>query len=130
MKIAHIAIWTTDLERSRRFYEMYFKGRSNEKYVNEKKGFASYFVTFDGSTSLEIMHRSDITDCVESKELIGLAHFAFNVGSKEKVNEMIETFRQDGYQIMGEPRLTGDGYYEGIIADPDGNRIEIVASFE
>ncbi len=127
MKIAHIAIWTNDLERSRLFYETYFYGKTNGKYVNEKKGFASYFVTFDGSTSLEIMQRSDITEYMRSKELIGLAHFAFSVGSKEKVNKMIETFRQNGYQILGEPRLTGDGYYEGIIADPDGNNIEIVA---
>ncbi|MFO5517270.1 glyoxalase/bleomycin resistance/extradiol dioxygenase family protein, partial [Klebsiella pneumoniae] len=25
------------------------------------------------------------------------------------------------------PRTTGDGYYEAVIADPDGNLIEIVA---
>ncbi len=127
MKITHIAIWTNNLEHSRCFYETYFSGKSNEKYVNEKKGFGSYFVTFDGSTSLEIMQRNDITERTETKELIGLAHFTFNVGSKEKVNEMVETFRQDGYRILGEPRLTGDGYYEGIVADPDGNNIEIIA---
>ncbi len=127
MKIEQIAIWTNDLDRSRHFYETYFNGKSNEKYINEKKGFASYFVTFNGSASLEIMQRNDVTESAENKESSGLAHFAFNVGSKEKVNEMIETFRQKGYQILGEPRLTGDGCYEGIVADPDGNRIEIVA---
>lgn len=39
---------------------------------------------------------------------------------------MIERFRQDGYTIYGEPRFTGDGYYEGAILDPDGNIVEIV----
>ena len=46
MQLTHIAIWTNELERSRDFYIKYFNGKSNEKYVNPKKGFASYFVTF------------------------------------------------------------------------------------
>jgi len=28
--------------------------------------------------------------------------------------------------VVGEPRYTGDGYYESCILDPDGNRIEII----
>ena len=53
MQLTHIAIWTNELERSRDFYIKYFNGKSNEKYVNPKKGFASYFVTFEGGASLE-----------------------------------------------------------------------------
>ena len=53
MQLAHIAIWTNELERSRDFYIKYFNGKSNEKYVNPKKGFVSYFVTFEGGASLE-----------------------------------------------------------------------------
>ena len=76
MQLAHIAIWTNELERSRDFYIKYFNGKSNEKYVNPKKGFASYFVTFEGGASLEIMQRTDITK--ETADVfIGLAHFAF-----------------------------------------------------
>ena len=126
MQLSHIAIWTNELERSRDFYVKYFKGKSNEKYVNPKKGFASYFVTFEGGASLEIMQRTDITR--ESSDVyIGLAHFAFSVGSKEKVEAMIEQFRTDGFRITGEPRTTGDGYYEGAVMDPDGNIVEVIA---
>lgn len=69
------------------------------------------------------------TDVAEEREglFIGLAHFAFSVGSKENVNNMIELFRQDGYTVLGEPRTTGDGFYEGSIANPDGNIVEIIA---
>ena len=117
MQLTHIAIWTNELERSRDFYIKYFNGKSNEKYVNPKKGFASYFVTFEGGASLEIMQRTDITK--ETADVfIGLAHFAFSTGSKEKVDAMIEQFRSDGYKIVGEPRITGDGYYEGAVLDP------------
>ena len=126
MQLTHIAIWTNELERSRDFYVKYFKGKSNEKYVNPKKGFASYFVTFEGGASLEIMQRADITR--ESTDVfIGLAHFAFSVGSKEKVDAMIEQFRTDGFRITGEPRTTGDGYYEGAVMDLDGNIEEVIA---
>ena len=126
MQLTHIAIWTNELERAREFYVKYFNGKSNEKYVNPKKGFASYFITFEGGASLEIMQRTDVT---EEKEglFIGLAHFAFSVGSKENVNKMIELFRKEGYTILGEPRTTGDGFYEGAVSDPDGNIVEVIA---
>jgi lactoylglutathione lyase len=33
--------------------------------------------------------------------------------------------RFDGYKIVGEPRTTGDGFYESVIADGEGNWVEI-----
>lgn len=126
MRLIHIALWTNDLERSRDFYVKYFNGKSNDKYVNLKKGFSSYFVVFEGGASLEIMKRLDITD-VKIGSYIGLAHFAFSVGTKEKVDEMTEILRRDKYQIFSEPRITGDGFYEAAFMDPDGNIVEIVA---
>lgn len=55
MKIEHIAMYTQDLDRLRVFYETYFGAVSNDKYTNEKKGFHSYFLTFDSGARLEIM---------------------------------------------------------------------------
>lgn len=37
MKIEHIAIWTSDLEKMRAFYLDFFELESNEKYYNPKK---------------------------------------------------------------------------------------------
>jgi lactoylglutathione lyase len=31
-----------------------------------------------------------------------------------------------GVAIVGRARVTGDGYYEAVIADPEGNRIELM----
>lgn len=123
--IDHIAIWVEDLEKMREFYCKYFDGVSNQKYENRVKGFESYFISFNGATRIELMKRKDIEERIY-KEILGLAHLAFKVGSKEKVNELTEIFRKDGYKIIGEPRTTGDGYYESVILDPEGNRIELV----
>lgn len=123
--IDHIAIWVKDLEKMREFYCKYFDGVSNQRYENRVKGFESYFISFDGATRIELMKRKNIEERIY-KEILGLAHLAFKVGSKEKVNELTEIFRKDGYKIIGEPRTTGDGYYESVILDPEGNRIELV----
>lgn len=127
MKIEHLAIWVKDIERTKSFYETYFKASAGEKYINSKKQFESYFLSFASGARLELMQRPDIKaiDKDVNQELIGLAHFAVSVGSKESVDALTNQLRSDGYAIAGEPRTTGDGYYESVVLDPEGNRIEI-----
>lgn len=128
MNISHLAIWTNDLERLRDFYCTYFEAISNEKYINPVKKFSSYFLTFkNGGCSIELMNLPTLVDSAgpESKNSTGLAHFAFSVGSKEVVDAMTSLFREAGFTVLGEPRHTGDGFYESAIADPDGNIVEI-----
>lgn len=127
MKIAHIALWTLDTERLRTFYSTYFGARSNEKYENEAKGFESYFLSFGGEATLEIMRRTDIARPTEGERL-GLCHLAFEVEDRQAVLRLTERLRRDGYAVLSEARTTGDGCFESVIADPDGNRIEIVAA--
>ncbi len=126
MKIDHLAIWIEDLEVMRNFYIKYFNMKSSEKYVNEQRHFSSYFLSFPGGARLEIMSRPDIIKSSTEKYLtFGLTHFSISVGSKEKVNFLTEQLRDDGVSIIGEPRTTGDGYYESVIQDPEGNQVEI-----
>jgi lactoylglutathione lyase len=49
------------------------------------------------------------------------------VGGKEAVHILTEKLRADGYTIESEPRTTGDGYYESVVLDPEGNYVEISA---
>jgi lactoylglutathione lyase len=58
---------------------------------------------------------------------MGLTHLAIAVGSELLVDELTQRIKDDGYQVLDGPRRTGDGYYESVIVDPDGNRIEITA---
>ena len=57
MRIHHIAIWTFRLEELKDFYVRFLGGTSNEKYINPKKGFESYFISFDEGPTLELMSR-------------------------------------------------------------------------
>lgn len=50
---------------------------------------------------------------------------AFSVGSEERVNELTKTLKEAGSPLLNGPRFTGDGYYESVISDPEGNQIEI-----
>ncbi len=127
MKIEHLAIWTNDLEKMKHFYTKYFNMTSSEKYENKGKKFSSYFLSFkEAESRIELMYRPDISEFNGKKGIVnGLTHFSISVGNKQRVDELTERLRLDGYQIVGEPRTTGDGYYESVILDLEGNHIEI-----
>lgn len=123
MRIEHVGLWTKDLEKMKAFYSKYFYAESGERYYNPKKQFTSYFLTFSSGSRLELMHRLDITE--ESEESFGYAHLALAVGDKRAVDELVERLTGGGYDLLNGPRTTGDGYYEAVISDPEGNLIEL-----
>jgi lactoylglutathione lyase len=129
MKLDHVAIWVVDIELMRAFYEKYFAARSKLKYENERKRFTSYFLMFPGGGRLELMHRPDIIqrtpDSQSSREFIGYAHLGVELGSRAAVDAVTKRLQGDGYPLLDGPRRTGDGYYESMVADPEGNRIVI-----
>ena len=127
MKIEHVAIWTKDIEKLKKFYVDYFDGIAGDKYTNTKKHFESYFIEFGSGARLELMQMPTIPSNLNNTidQYIGLIHIAISVGSIEKVDKLTDTLKNAGYKVVSEPRYTGDGYYESCILDPDGNRIEI-----
>jgi lactoylglutathione lyase len=129
VRIEHIAVWAKDLEKLKEFYITYFQAKAGERYTNTRKNFNSYFLSFDDGCRLELMQMPGIPESQNDiyKQFSGLIHFAVSVGSKEKVDTLTEQLRKDGYEIVGEPRTSGDGYYESVVLDGEGNRIEILA---
>ncbi len=127
MKIEHVAIWVKDIDKVCEFYQKYFGGVVHPLYHNPAKQFTSRFVTFDDGARLEIMHRPDIENDAGMfhVEHIGFTHLSFSVGSKEEVDCLTQRMSAEGVPIVGQPRTTGDGYYESVVLDPEGNRIEI-----
>jgi lactoylglutathione lyase len=127
IRIEHLALWVNDLEAMRAFYVDVFGAVSNELYHNPKKNFRSYFLSFPGGgPRLELMHRPDVPETLPpGAEARGLTHFAVSLGSKTTVDELTESLRSAGCSVVGEARTTGDGYYESVVLDPEGNRLEL-----
>ncbi len=127
IKIEHLAVWVSDLEKMKSFYLQHFNATAGDLYFNPKKNFQSYFLSFGDGPRLELMKMTGVQAREKHfpTQIIGLAHFAISVGSKEKVNILTHELRQQGVEVIGEPRTTGDGYYESVILDPEGNSVEI-----
>ena len=125
MKIEHVAIYVKDLEAARAFFMKYFDAVSNEVYHNEKTGFHSYFLTFEGGSRLELMSVPGMDDQQKALKRTGYIHMAFSVGSEARVDELTARMKADGFEVISGPRRTGDGYYESCVLDMEGNQIEI-----
>lgn len=122
--INHLAVWCSDIECTRAFYERYFGAVANSKYTNAAKQFQSHFLSLEGAVRIELMHRPDIAAGATTHTL-GYAHVAISVGSEDQVNALTRRMIDDGVRCIDGPRRTGDGYYESVVLDPDGHRIEI-----
>lgn len=128
-RLDHVALWTDDIERLTSFYSRYFDAKVGDRYVNDPKGFESRFVSFEGGARLEIMRTTSLHPIphLPGTQRMGLTHLALSLGSRELVDELTGRLRDAGYPVIDGPRRTGDGYYESVVLDPDGNRVEITA---
>lgn len=125
MVVEHVALWVSDLERARIWWETYFGATSNDEYVNAA-GFHSYFLTLPGGGArIELMSDGHQTPNTEDRPHDGWGHVALSVGSAEEVDSLTARLVTDGYRCISGPRTTGDGYYESCVLDSEGNRIEI-----
>ena len=128
-RIEHVALWTEDIERLVAFYSAYFAATAGAEYVNAAKGFESRFLSFEGGARIELMKTTTLSPAKHAPgaQRMGLTHLAVTLGSEQLVDTLTSRLRRDGYDVVDGPRRTGDGYYESVVLDPDGNRLEIVA---
>lgn len=130
MVLEHAALWVRDLEAMKDFYVSRFGASAGERYENRVKGFSSYFLSFESGARLEIMHKDSMSGQAwgtPPADRPGYAHLAFSCGGEAEVDRLAGLFHADGIPIVSGPRRTGDGYYEVLILDPEGNSVEITA---
>lgn len=127
LRLDHVALWVSDLEAMRDFYVTVLGGAAGPLYENAARGFRSYFVAFGDGGCIELMAQGPRTPSAPAVPATGYAHVALSVGGNGAVDAMVGRLRARGVRIAGEPRTTGDGYYEAVVEDPEGNLIELTA---
>ena len=126
-RVEHVALLTEDIDRLARFYAQYLGATAGPKYANPAKGFESCFLTFQDGPRLELMKTSVLRPVKyeSGTHRMGLTHLAFSLGSESRVDELTATLSEAGFAVKEGPRRTGDGYYESVVLDPDGHRLEL-----
>jgi len=124
IKIEHIALWAQNIDRICKFYQKYFGAKIGELYINSKRGFYSRFIEFEKGSRLEVMNQGDLKHSTDNSHF-GYAHISISVGSRESVDNITKQMELDRMIIQSYPRITGDGYYESTVLDPEGNIVEI-----
>lgn len=128
MKIAHIALWTSNLDRLCTFWAETFSAVVGDLYESRRRpGFSSRFLRLAEGPEIEIMQGPWIAEAGQDlEERAGYAHLALSLGSKSAVDAMAAQAQKRGI-LVSPARMTGDGFYEAVLRDPDGNLIEITA---
>jgi len=119
-------MWVHDLERMSEFY-VSLGGLAGGLYHNPRTRFTSRFVAFGDGCRLELMHQIGLPPRCPAPAM-GLAHLALSVGDRAAVDAAVDRLRQRGVPVASAPRQTGDGYYEAVVEDPEGNLIELTTS--
>ena len=128
-RVEHLALWVRDLDGMCAFYAGYFGAKVGARYENPAKGFASRFLAFDSGARIEVMTTTSLSpaNVERGAHRMGLTHLALAVGSETEVDQLTNRLRADGHSVLEGPRRTGDGYYESVVLDPEGNRLELTA---
>jgi lactoylglutathione lyase len=125
--IHHVALWVEDLEAVCAFYVQAFGAVAGPLYQNRSHGFASRFLSLESGARIEVMkttHLHPVTHAAGAQRM-GLTHLAISLGSENAVDELTKRLRAMGCPVLDEAHHTGDGYYESVVLDPEGNRIEL-----
>ena len=126
MRLAHVALWTTDLDAAAAFWSDYFGAEVGDLYESRNRpGFRSRFAKLPDGGGIELM-AGPWVEAAPPAERTGWDHIAISLGSEAAVDALAGRCAAEGVLISG-PRRTGDGFYEAVIAAPDGIRVEITS---
>jgi lactoylglutathione lyase len=118
-RIEHAAAWVSDLERACAFYQRWFGATIGPKYVSSTRPFTSCFLALSSGARLELMNSPGETPRMGTSR--------FRSVRAMQLTGLVAAMRAAGVAIARGPRVTGDGYYEAVVNDTEGNLVEITA---
>ena len=113
MKIILAGIYVKDLEGARKFFEDYFDATLAFEYNEEEANYYSYIMNI-GDSLLELMTKPEIVDEKKDPNRTGFVHINISVDSREKLDEIIQKFHEDNYQVLYEPATVGGNEVRAI----------------
>lgn len=125
MDVLHTAVWVSDLDRTRTFYEDQLGLEYSRDFVGDD-GVTNYFVKGEGDAEIQFKHDPDGTATVDSGDF---DHFAIEV---DDTDEMVEHVVEETEGSLRDGPLTMDdaGVRIAFVEDPDGYGIEFISSLE
>lgn len=126
MHIAHVALWTRDLDAAAAFWERYFDASVGAPYRSQRRpGFVSRFADLPGGGARIELMTGPWVEGERAAEARGWDHIAVGLADAQAVDRLAARCAADGCLVSG-PRRTGDGYYEAVVAMGDGTQVEVV----
>lgn len=129
MRLGHVAVSVTDIERSAAFYREVFGFDLAERHkifqaslmivIMKRPGIAVELFQFDAMKPLPDYRRSLDSDL----RTVGVKHFSLEV---DDVPGMMKMVRERGVECETEVREFADGRRYFFIKDPDGNLVEVM----
>ena len=117
----HLALKVIDMKRSRAFYE----GVLGLKVVWEPDPDNVYLSSGEDNVALHSISRKDLDRFHQGVGQF-LDHFGFIVQSPQQVEDIAKKMEEAGVPILNPVRFHRDGSCSFYMADPDGNRIQIL----
>lgn len=117
-RIEHFALFASDIESLKRFYEEAFGLRV--VLDNSKANPAGYFLADEGGSVLEIIARPGQEDPVRQRYVCHIAFQVDDVGSSRQALE------RRGLVFETETAVDTPGMKTAFFNDPEGNRCQIV----
>jgi glyoxylase I family protein len=129
----HLALTTSDLERSAKFYDsvLGFLGYARVEVPQPTQQLMKTRLLAwagpHGSVTLRPAN-GEAASRIHDRNAPGLNHFAFNAESRADVDGMHELLKSIGAQILDAPASYpyAPGYYAVYFTDPDGIKFEFV----
>ena len=124
-QIEQIALATNDVECLCDFYRL-LGAATSPPSTDPDTGVRSCMLDFYG-VRLELLELPGRRDTYgRQRQLTGLGHIGFALGSADAVDELSRVIAAAGYRVLEPPHRAAElGRYESVVVDPDGNRVKL-----
>jgi len=124
MRVIHTAMWVSDLEATRAFYEDVLGLDFHREFTTD--GVTNYYVGSDDGAELQFKHRADESDPVTPD---GVDHVAVGVDDVDATFERV--VEETGCPVVLEPTtIEAANSRAAFVEDPDGYTVEFVAGLD